>query len=229
MNNEREVVQQIVSKRRERWLIYAWKNGLPWVGVDSDKEEPAYRRGFPGGSVVENPPANAGDRGSMPGSGRSPREGNCNPLQFSCLEYFVDRGACQAPVRGIAKSQIWLRLSAWACTRTDSRVTERLNHLQLPGCSSLGELETISAGQKFVAESEVTIWIAICAERKLGSLKSCVIFLSCVVSEGNGKAGPPELPVWALEGQSHRGASHPRECRSPWFPFHPCVANRASG
>ena len=42
--------------------------------------------GFPGGSVVKNPPANAGDAGSIPGSGRSPGGGNGNPLQYSCLE-----------------------------------------------------------------------------------------------------------------------------------------------
>ena len=52
------------------------KIGFLESGVDSDKEELAYGRGFPGGSVVKNPPANAGDRGSMPGSGKSPREGN---------------------------------------------------------------------------------------------------------------------------------------------------------
>ena len=46
-------------------------------------------RGFPGGTVVENPPANAGDTrdmGSIPGSRRSPGVGNGNPLQYSCLE-----------------------------------------------------------------------------------------------------------------------------------------------
>ena len=47
----------------------------------------------PGGSVVKNPPANAGDTGSIPGSGRSPGEGNGNPLQYSCLENPMDRGA----------------------------------------------------------------------------------------------------------------------------------------
>ena len=44
--------------------------------------------GFPAGSVVKNPPVNAGDLGSIPGSGRSPAEGNSNPLQYSCLEKF---------------------------------------------------------------------------------------------------------------------------------------------
>ena len=46
----------------------------------------AIGRGFPGGSVVENLPANAADMGSIPGSGRSPGEGNSNPLQYFCLE-----------------------------------------------------------------------------------------------------------------------------------------------
>ena len=51
--------------------------------------------GFPGGSVAKNPPANArdaGDEDSIPGSGRSPGEGNGNPLQYSCLENSMDRG-----------------------------------------------------------------------------------------------------------------------------------------
>ena len=59
--------------------------------------------GFPGGSVVKNPPANAGDVGSIPGSGRSPGEGNGNPLQYSCLENPMDRGALQATVHGVTE------------------------------------------------------------------------------------------------------------------------------
>ena len=46
-----------------------------------------------GGSVVNNPPTNAGDAGSIPGSGRSPGEENGNPLQYSCLGNAIDRGA----------------------------------------------------------------------------------------------------------------------------------------
>jgi len=61
--------------------------------------------GFPGDSVVKNPPANAGDAGSIPGSGRSPGGGNGNPLQYSCLENSMDRGAWQATVHGVTKSQ----------------------------------------------------------------------------------------------------------------------------
>ena len=55
--------------------------------------------------MVKNPPASAGDTGSIPGSGRSPGEGNGYPLQYSCLENPMDRGAWQAAVHGVAKSQ----------------------------------------------------------------------------------------------------------------------------
>ena len=59
--------------------------------------------GFPGGSVVKNPPANAGDRGLIPGSGRSLGEGSGNPLQYSCLGNPMDRGAWRATVYGVAQ------------------------------------------------------------------------------------------------------------------------------
>ena len=64
-------------------------------------------RGFPGDAVV-NLPANAGDardRGSIPGLGSSPRVGNGNPLQYSCLGNPIDIGAWWATVHGVAKSQ----------------------------------------------------------------------------------------------------------------------------
>ena len=59
-------------------------------------------KGFPGGSVVNNPPANSGDAGSIPASGSSPGEGNGNPLQYSCLGNPVDRGPWQATVHGLS-------------------------------------------------------------------------------------------------------------------------------
>ena len=61
--------------------------------------------GFPGGSDVKAFASNAGNPGSIPGSGRSPGEGNGNPLQYSCLENPMDRGAWWATVHGVAKSQ----------------------------------------------------------------------------------------------------------------------------
>ena len=62
--------------------------------------------GFLGGSVIKNPPANAGDMGSIPGSGRSPAEENGNPLQYSCLENSMDSGAWRTSVHGVAKSDM---------------------------------------------------------------------------------------------------------------------------
>ena len=59
--------------------------------------------GFPDGSAVKNPPANAGDMSSIPGLGRSLGEGNDNPLQYAYLGNPMDRGAWQATVQGVEK------------------------------------------------------------------------------------------------------------------------------
>ena len=70
---------------------------------------------FPGGSDSKASACNAGDLGLIPGFGRSPGEGNGNPLQYSCLENPMDRGAYRIPctegstVHGIAKSWTQLR------------------------------------------------------------------------------------------------------------------------
>ena len=62
-------------------------------------------KGFPGSSVTKNLPANAGDVGSIPGSGKSPGERNSNPLQYSCLGNPMDRGAYKVIGHGVTKSQ----------------------------------------------------------------------------------------------------------------------------
>ena len=59
--------------------------------------------GFPGGSAVKNPPANAGDEGSVPGLGRSSGGGNGNPFHYSCRGNPVDRGAWRAAAHGVTK------------------------------------------------------------------------------------------------------------------------------
>ena len=64
--------------------------------------------GFFSGSAVKNPPSKAGVVGLIPGLGRSPGEGNGNPLQYSCLGNPMDRGAWWATVHEIAKSQLQL-------------------------------------------------------------------------------------------------------------------------
>ena len=56
-------------------------------------------KGFPGGSVAKNQPANEGDTGSVPGWGRSSEEGDGNPLRDSCLGNPMDRGAWRATVK----------------------------------------------------------------------------------------------------------------------------------
>ena len=86
---------------------------------------------FPGGAVVKNLPANAGDTrdaGSTPGSGRCPGGGNGNPLQYSCLKKF-HRGAWWATVHGITKSRT--QLSARA--RTHTRRTYTSGHEGVTG------------------------------------------------------------------------------------------------
>ena len=63
---------------------------------------------FPGGSEGKESACGAGDLGSIPGSGRSPGEGNGNLLQYSCLEHSMDRGAWRATVHRVTKSQTCL-------------------------------------------------------------------------------------------------------------------------
>ena len=70
--------------------------------------------GFPGGSDGKKSACNAGDLGSIPGSGRSPGEGNGNPLQYSCLENLMYRGAWRATVHGVARVRaIMLVMKEW--------------------------------------------------------------------------------------------------------------------
>ena len=64
-----------------------------------------YVRGFPGDLDGKESACNTGDPGSIPGSGRSRGEGNGNPLQYSCLENSMDRGAWRATAWGVAQSQ----------------------------------------------------------------------------------------------------------------------------
>ena len=94
---------------------------LVWAPTNADPEiELGCKqfRGSPSGSVVKNSPVNIGDVGLIPGSGRSPEEGNGSLLQYSCLGNPMDRGAWWATVHRVAKSQI--RLRDWAQTHADS-------------------------------------------------------------------------------------------------------------
>ena len=85
---------------RGRWGPDMPSLTVSWLGLDILR--------FPGGSVVNVHPTNAGDTGSIPGSGRSSGRENGSPLQYSCLENPMDRGAWWATVLGVAKRWTWL-------------------------------------------------------------------------------------------------------------------------
>ena len=82
--------------------------------------------GSPGGSDSEESTCNAGDPGSIPGSGRSPGEGNGHPFQYSCLEKPMDTGAWRATVHGITKSPTRLSDSHFRFSRFPTRHPECL-------------------------------------------------------------------------------------------------------
>ena len=86
---------------------YIQSMGSQRVGCDWAAKHTCDSWGFLGGSVVKNLTASARDMGSIPGSRRSPGEGNGNPLQFSCLRNPMDRGAWRATVHEVAKSRTW--------------------------------------------------------------------------------------------------------------------------
>ena len=77
-------------------LLVSWES---WDPESSELRTPQEAQ------MVKNPPANAGDEGSIQGSGRSRGKGNGNPLQYACLENPMDRGAWKATVHGVKKSQ----------------------------------------------------------------------------------------------------------------------------
>ena len=118
------------SKHSEIWQPQGSCHGLWVMGascLNSPRPKPlllSFRvwnnTGLPGDTVVKNLHANAGDTrdvGLIPGSGKSPGEGNGNPLQYSCLGNPLNRGACWTTVHGVTKSQTWL--SNWTIVFLD--------------------------------------------------------------------------------------------------------------
>ena len=82
--------------------------GPPGKSLGSLKSFQSLEMGFPGGSVVKNPPANAGDTedlGLIPGLERSPGVGNGNPLQYACLDNPMNTGAWRATVHGVTEGR----------------------------------------------------------------------------------------------------------------------------
>ena len=101
---------EISTKSRS---IYSLVHRLDWFQVWWEAhllhKELLSKEDFSGGSNGKQSACNAGDPGSIPGSGRSTGEGNGNPLWYSCLENPMDRGACWATVHRVSKSQMWLK------------------------------------------------------------------------------------------------------------------------
>ena len=91
---------------------FSWSGTSLWCLAWLPRFSPPIR--FPGGSGGKESACNVGDLGSIPGSGRSPGEGNGNPLQYSCLGNPMGRGAWQARVRGITDTTE--RLTLWLLT-----------------------------------------------------------------------------------------------------------------
>ena len=105
---DRNRIQGLPRTKAPLW----WHRRVGWRGGRKAQEGgdicTLIHLGFPGGSDGKESACSAGDLGSIPGLGRSPGGGHGNPLQYSCLENPMDRGAWQATVHGVAKS--WTRL-----------------------------------------------------------------------------------------------------------------------
>ena len=111
-------------------LLLFWAKNMWWEGWNGEtylKTTPVFKERYDAilrgnrssgaslmAQIVENLPTNAGDVSLVFGSGRSPGERNGYPLQYSCLENFMDRRAWRAAVHGVAKSQTWLSDSSLA-------------------------------------------------------------------------------------------------------------------
>ena len=128
MENKNSIIKKMsMRSKRLNHLIFQWlpvkkrgEGGKWYVTVNPSRSA----AGFPDGSVVKNPPANAGDASSIPELGRSPGEGNGKPLQYSCLGNPMDRGVWRATVSPwIAKYQTWLstqthEINCTSCLKT---------------------------------------------------------------------------------------------------------------
>ena len=132
---------------------------------------------FLGGSVIKNMPANARDIGSIPGSGRSPREGNGNPLQYSCLGNPMDRGVRRATTLGLQRvghdlvtKQHWFTtLNKFICTTlcfyfsVPSRILTTKNFHPSPySCSPLPFFGILSSPLLYLPGNHYSVLFNLC-------------------------------------------------------------------
>ena len=168
-------------------------------------------RGFPGGSVVKDLPANAGDSGSIPGSGRSPGGGHGSPLQYSCLENPLDGGAWWA--RSMESQKIWVRLSDWRTT-----ISHRRSNSYVSGTNCEAGGEGARGAMQFFLESSAEFSSI---QNPWANVWEAVAWV-CVHTQAPG--------FW--RGVSHSPAQvniKPEPPRNPWFKVvSPLTGNRVS-
>ena len=117
-----------------------------------------------GGSVIKNLPGNAGDAGSVPGSGRSPGEENNNPLQYSCLGNPMDRGAWWTIAHGVTK---------------ESNMTQRLKQEQLPSSPTQPQLSGMTVIDSHTASGEDRLILELHLKLHFISSLTVKIFSKC--------------------------------------------------
>ena len=110
--------------------------------------------GFPGGSEVKASACNAGDLGSIPGLGRSPGEGNGNPLQYSCLKNPMDGGTWWATVHGVAKSRT--RLKRLSSSSSSASGEEPVQETSETWVRSLGQEDPLE--EEMATHSNILAW-----------------------------------------------------------------------
>ena len=175
--------------------------------------------GFPGSSGGKESACSAGHQHLVPGSGRSPGEGNGNPLQYSCLENPMDRGACWATVHGVTKSRTWL---SWLILCELFIV-----NLSLPECSSLNAPEYLisdwmNGGLAWGSNPFLYLWpygsqfktVYVCVCMSAKSLQSCLTLchpMNCS-PRGSSVRGvlQARIPEWVAISFSS-GSSQPRD------------------
>ena len=136
---KQDAVNTMVNRQGENNLVFTA------LAIKKKKILSLWHLQFPGDAVVKNLYANAGNAGSVPGWGRSPGEGNGNPLQYSCLENPIDRGVLWATVHGVAKID-WALRHAWhgTCILTGGH-SEQAHYKQTSQWTVLKCIQQISA------------------------------------------------------------------------------------
>ena len=137
-------------------LVLLSGSSVPWVGAAREFFQKP-QRGFPGASAGKESACSAGDPGSISGLGRSPGEGNGNPLQYSCLENRMDRGAWSDTIHGVAESDMTENAFTFI---SQPSTTEPGTHIY-PYHTSKGILESLEIKNRLVYHIIIQLLIII--------------------------------------------------------------------